>query len=119
MGMKSKTERPNRGDIWLVNLNPAMGHEQAGKRPALVISVDDFNHGPAELVVVLPITSIRKGIPFHIEISPDISGLSKTSYIKCEDIRSVSKERLIKKQGSVSLSVLKEAEDRLEIPLGI
>jgi mRNA interferase MazF len=44
--------------------SPTQGREQAGSRPALVISVDQFNHGPSELVVVLPITSRRKGIPF-------------------------------------------------------
>ena len=44
---------PSRGEIWMVDLNPARGHEQAGYRPCLVVSVDLFNHGPAELVVVL------------------------------------------------------------------
>jgi len=45
------TDKPARGEIWLVDLNPTRGHEQAGKRPALVVSVDLFNFGPAELVV--------------------------------------------------------------------
>ncbi len=44
----------NQGEIWRVNLNPSRGHEQAGIRPALIVSVDMFNHGPAGLVVVLP-----------------------------------------------------------------
>jgi hypothetical protein len=38
---------PCRGEIWRVNLNPSRGHEQAGIRPALIVSVDMFNHGPA------------------------------------------------------------------------
>ena len=61
---------PSRGDIWLVNLNPAPGHEQAGVRPALIVSVDPFNHGAAGLVVPLPLTSVEKGIPFHVAVAP-------------------------------------------------
>ena len=51
------TQLPSRGEIWMVDLNSARGHEQAGVRPALVVSVDTFNHGPAGLAVVLPVTS--------------------------------------------------------------
>ena len=51
------TQLPSRGEIWMVDLNPTRGHEQAGVRPALVVSVDTFNHGPAGLAVVLPVTS--------------------------------------------------------------
>ena len=43
-----------------INLDPTIGREQAGTRPALVFSIDKFNHGPAELVIVLPITSKNK-----------------------------------------------------------
>ena len=49
--------KPSRGEIWFLNLDPTRDHEQAGSRPALVISVDTFNHGPADLVVILPVTS--------------------------------------------------------------
>jgi mRNA interferase MazF len=47
---------PNRGEIWLADLNPTRGHEQAGARPVLIISTDPFNYGPAGLVFVLPLT---------------------------------------------------------------
>jgi mRNA interferase MazF len=45
---------PSRGEIWLVNLSPTRGHEQAGKRPGLVVSVDLFNHFLASLFITLP-----------------------------------------------------------------
>ncbi len=61
---------PSRGEVWLVDLHPTRGHEQAGIRPGLVVSVDPFNHGPAGLVVFLPLTSIATRIPFHVEIPP-------------------------------------------------
>ncbi len=111
--------KPGRGEIWSVELNPAKGHEQAGKRPCLVMSVDLFNHGPAGLVVVLPITTKNKGIPFHVEIMPPEGGLKETSYIKCEDVRSLSMERLIDRWGTVSSEKIAMAEDRLRILMGL
>ena len=102
-----------------MTLNPTRGRAQAGTRPALVVSVDLFNHGPADLVVVLPITSKAKGIPFHIRIDPPEGGLPQASFIKCEDIRCVSKERLLKRCGAVSGDAVADVEDRLRILLGL
>lgn len=110
---------PSRGEIWLVDLNPVRGHEQAGIRPGLVISVDTFNYGPAGLVVVIPITTKEKGIPFHVEISPPEGGVEHKSFIKCEDVRSVAKERLVKCLGRVRRATLAGVEDRLRILLGL
>ena len=108
-----------RGEIWLADLNPSRGHEQSGKRPCLVISVNMFNQGAAGLVVVLPITSKDKGIPFHVEIEPNDGGLRVKSFIKCEDVRSISVERLDKCWGSVSSEILTAVEDRLRILMGL
>ena len=88
-------------------------------RPALVISVDIFNHGAAELVVAIPITSMAKGIPLHIQVDPPEGGLSMTSYVKCEDVRSISTSRLAKKLGTVTPSTIDAVEDRLRILLGL
>ncbi len=108
---------PSRGEIWMVDLNPARGHEQAGYRPCLVVSVDLFNQGPAELVVVLPITSREKKIPFHIPVEPEDSGLKLKSYVKCEEVRPISKDRLAEQRGTVSPGVMALVEDRLRILL--
>ena len=112
-------ERRSLGEIWLVDLNPTRGREQAGNRPGLVVSVDLFNHGPADLVVILPITSKARNIPFHVGIDPPEGGLSQTSYIKCEDVRSVSKERLVRRLGVVTRETLTAVEDRLRILLNL
>ena len=111
--------QPSRGEIWLVNLNPTRGHEQAGIRPGLVVSVDLFNHGPAGLVVLLPLTTQDKGIPFHVEVNPPEGGLSAKSFIKCEDIRSVAKERLSRQLGTVSSATMVAVEDRMQILLDL
>ena len=110
---------PSRGEIWLADLNPIRGHEQAGTRPCLVISVDLFNQSPAELVIVLPISTKGKGIRTHVRIEPPEAGIKEASYIKCEDIRSISTERLITRWGTVSSSTMAAVEDRLSILMGL
>lgn len=106
---------PLRGEVWYVDLNPTRGHEQQGSRPALVVSTDRFNKGPAELVVVVPITGTERGVPLHVPIEPPEGGVKKRSFAKCEDVRSVSKERLTKRWGQVSRSTMATVEDRLRI----
>lgn len=117
--MGESAVRPSRGQIWLVDLSPAVGHEQAGKRPALIVSVDLFNHGPADLVVLVPITTKAKGVPLHVELSPQETGLTYLSYAKCEDVRSVSIERLYRPLGVVGIGTMELVEDRLRILLGL
>ncbi len=109
----------SRGEVWLIDLNPVRGHEQAGKRPCLVISVNLFNQGSSGLAIVLPITSKNKGIPFHVEVNPPQAGLKMQSFIKCEDVRSISIERFDKKFGAVSEEILVAVEERLRILMNL
>jgi mRNA interferase MazF len=113
------TLQPSRGDVWIVGFDPTLGREQTGTRPALVLSVDKFNHGPAGMVVVLPITSKNKLQPLHVPVMPPEGGLTLPSFIKCEDIRSVSKQRLNQFCGTVSTHTLSEVEARLRILLNL
>lgn len=110
---------PSRGEVWLVDLNPTKGHEQAGKRPGLIVSTDLFNHGPAGLVVMIPISIAAKGIPFHVAVNPPEGGLKQKSFVKCEDVRSVAKERLLHRYGTVSLHTMAAVDDRLGILLNL
>jgi len=110
---------PSRGEVWEVDLSPTRGHEQAGRRPALVVSTDRFNHGPAGLVVVLPMTTRGKGIPLHVEVDPSEGGVREASFVKPEDIRSVAAERLGARWGAVSPRTLAEVERRLRVLLDL
>jgi len=85
----------------------------------LVVSVDPFNHGPAELITVVPMTTRFKGIPFHVRVDPPEGGLDERSFIKCEDVRTISTQRLLYHRGSVSAQTLSQVEDRLKILLGL
>jgi mRNA interferase MazF len=111
--------RVARGDVWLVDLSPTRGREQAGRRPGLVVSVDLFNQGPADLVVVIPLTTKDKGIPLHVAVNPPEGGVRVTSFAKCEDVRSIAKERLSARWGTVAPATLAAVEDRLRILLGL
>jgi mRNA interferase MazF len=111
--------KPSRGEVWFLNLDPTRDREQAGSRPALVISVDAFNHGPADLVVVLPVTSKAKGIPFHVALAPAEGDIRQPSFIKCEDVRSVSRSRLRERWGMAAPDTMAAVEDRLRILMGL
>jgi mRNA interferase MazF len=108
---------PSRKDVWLVDLEPVRGHEQGRTRPCVVVSDDLFNHGPAGLVVVVPLTTRDRGIPLHVRVDPPDGGLQQPSFIKCEDVRSISVERLLSQWGAISDPVMREVEDRLRILL--
>ena len=108
---------PARGDIWLAHLNPTRVHEQAGRRPVLIVSEDLLNQGPAGLVIALPVTSTMRPIPTHVPVKPPEGGLRSHSAILCEAVRSISTERLVARWGAVSPRTMGEVEDRLRILL--
>ena len=109
----------SRGEVWLANLSPTKGHETRGTRPCLIVSVDPFNRGPAGLVVVLPITTREKGIQLHVAVNPPEGGLEKRSFVKCEEPRSISKDRLTRRLGELDAPTMEEVDDRLRIVLGL
>ena len=62
------------------------------------------------MVIVLPLTSKFKGIRSHVRIDPPAGGLKVTSYVKCEDVRSVAKERLSRRWGHVTPGTMRQVE---------
>jgi mRNA interferase MazF len=108
---------PLRGEVWTCDFDPTRGHEQGMKRLALVVSTNAFNKGPADLVIVLPLTSTARGIPTHVKVSKPEGGVKNDSYILCEHVRSVSKARLTKRWGAVSPSTMAEVGMRIRILL--
>lgn len=110
---------PARGEIWLADLDPTRGQEQAGRRPCLIVSVDLFNAGPADLVIVIPISSRAKGVPTHVPVMPPEGGLKTPSFIRCEDVRSIAKERLGLRWGAVSQHTMAAVDRVLRILLAL
>ena len=98
--------RARRGEIWLVDFGDPVGREGGYVRPAVVVSSDMLNAGPGGVIVVVPVTTSRRSLPLHVEIEPGESGLDEISYAKCEDIRSVATERVLRPFGVVPSAVL-------------
>jgi len=114
-----KPSSASRGDIWLVNLDPTRGHEQAGVRPAVIVSVDAFNGGPGELVIVIPITTKERRVPFEVALKPNESGLERRSFARTEAVRSIAKMRLIRRIGAAPDVAMRYIEERLRILLDL
>jgi mRNA interferase MazF len=111
---------PMRGDVWYADLGQPVGHEQGGTRPAVIISHDGLNRGKGQLVIALPLTTKEKrGLPYHVRIDPPEAGLKKPGFIKCEDIRSISTDRLLRRVGAVSRTTMAQIETRVRRLLGL
>ena len=82
---QSKPYIPKKGDLIFLTFDPQAGHEQKGRRPALVVSESLFNQHTG-LAMVCPITNTQRKSPFHVAVAED-SGL--TGYIMVEQLKSV------------------------------
>ena len=76
---------PEKGDFITLSFDPQSGHEQRGRRPALVISNFLFNKATG-LAIVCPITNTNRNIPFHLPVP---SGSSLTGFVMAEQVKSV------------------------------
>ena len=107
-----------RGDIWLVNFNPAQGSEQRGIRPALIIQ-NDVGNEVSPVTIVAAISSVTKTYPINVEIKPSESGLEKDSVVKLNQIRTIDKKRLIKRLGRLDSFKMKAVNSALMLSLGL
>jgi mRNA interferase MazF len=109
-----------RGDVFLVDLNPVVGAEQAGIRPALVIQIDKANAASPHTVIIPFTTRIRQvKLPSHVRIPAGIAGLAEESILLCEQIRVIDKTRLVRKIGSVGEEHLRQIGVAIKVILGL
>ena len=98
-------------EIWYADLNPVVGSEQKGFRPVVIVSGDMLNKH-LKIVIVCPLTSKIKNYKGNIVLAPTVqNGISKQSEIMIFHVRSISKDRLVKKIGSITdeeLTILKQ-----------
>jgi mRNA interferase MazF len=109
---------PRRGEVWWVDFEPVIGHEQDRRRPALVVSVDEFNQLPHGLVWLVPITTRLQAHSFAVEISPPEGGLERRSMALCHQLRTVSADRLERVLGVVPESTSRAVLRRVCLVLG-
>ena len=86
--MVAESRVPDRGDLVWLNFNPQAGHEQAGHRPALVLSPREYNE-QSSVALFAPITSTVKGYPFEVELPPGgrIGGVVLADQVRSLDWR--------------------------------
>jgi len=111
-----------RGEVWDVRYEPVgstVGREQAGTRPALIVSTNEFLRSGRELVHVCPITSTLAPYPSRILVRPPEGGIVKPSAIIAEQVRTFSVERFTRRRGVVSPASMNQVEDVLRVLLGL
>ena len=106
---------PRRGEIWDVNWSPGRGAEQQGTRPALIIQNDRGNASPTyPLTIVASMSRTERELPLHVRIAPTPeNGLTDFTDVKCEQIMTIEKSRLIRRRGSIT----SEEQARVDIAL--
>ncbi len=105
---------PERGDAIWINFNPQAGHEQSGKRPAIVLSPQSYN-GKVGLCLLCPITNKAKGYPFEVLIPENlgVTGVVLSDQTKNLDWRARNAEFIAKLPESVTNEVLKKLKSLL------
>lgn len=106
---------PERGDVVWISLNPQAGHEQAGRRPAVVVSARSYN-GKVGLGLFCPITSRVKGYPFEVALPADlpVSGVVLADQVKSLDWRARRAELAARLPDDVSAEVVGKLATLLE-----
>ncbi len=110
-----------RGGLYWVNWSPGRGSEQAGVRPALVVQTDPANRSKSyPNTIVLAVSTVGRGIYTHVALdpSPD-NGLAKLSYVKCEQLLTISKSRLQGRLGQLSDAEMAQVTEALRLVLGM
>jgi mRNA interferase MazF len=118
----TKLDEPiQRGDLYWVDWSPGRGSEQIGTRPALVVQNDAANANTRyPNTVVVTISTKGHPVPSHVEIQPSVlNGLREPSFLKCEQLLTVSKQRLSSKIGCIAEIDLDRVATALRITLAL
>jgi mRNA interferase MazF len=112
---------PRRGDIWDVDWSPGRGAEQQGIRPALVIQNDRGNASLSyPLTIVASMSRTERELPLHVRILPTSeNGLTDNTDVKCEQIMTIEKSRLVRRRGNITPEELARVDAALKLSLNV
>lgn len=100
-----------RGEVWLANLNPTRGSEQAGTRPVIIFQNDAINQFTTTLLTIPLTTNLRRAaLPSCVKVGKGEGGLKSDSVVLCHQLRVLDKTRLQRKLGSISQQTIDEIE---------
>ena len=109
-----------KGDLFFADLSPVVGSEQGGVRPVLVVQNDVGNkYSPTIIVAAVTSQTSKAKLPTHVELQATQGGLSKNSVVLLEQLRTIDKQRLKERIGSLSDSQLPVVDEALGVSLGI
>ena len=109
-----------RGDIVLVNLSPTIGSEQGKTRPALIIQNNLGNeYSPTTIVAPLTSKEFSKEFPTNISLPKRTSGLTKDSTILLNQIRTIDKQRIVKKLTTLNYEIMEKVDLAIKISLDL
>ena len=109
-----------RGEIYLVNFDPTIGSEIKKTRPALIIQNDVSNqHSPITIVAAITSKYDEKLYPTEVLIAKNEGGLTQDSVVLLNQIRSIDKQRLVKRIGKIEDTTLKKIDSAIKISLGL
>jgi mRNA interferase MazF len=103
-----------RGDVFLVNLEPVLGSEIGKTRPAVILQNDLANRSSPTVTVVPLSSNLGRIFPFQVRIPAGEGGLERDSKVLCEQIRTLSKGRLLQRLGSLPPERLEEIRVALD-----
>ena len=112
----------HRSEIYFIELNPAIGKEQRGKRPVLILSIDDINQLPLVVTVVVGTkgTNISRDYPTNVRVSPEESNLPVETVFLCFQVRSLDASRFPEQPaGQLSEQKMQEVESAVRYCLGL
>ena len=117
----SPSPSPRRGEIWDVNWSPGRGAEQQGVRPALIIQNDRGNASLSyPLTIVASMSRTERELPLHVRIIPsEENGLTDATDVKCEQVMTIEKSRLIRRRGCISMDELSRVDIALKLSLNL
>jgi len=112
---------PRRGEIWDVNWSPGRGAEQQGTRPALIIQNDRGNASSSyPLTIVASMSRTERELPLHVRIIPNAeNGLADNTDVKCEQVMTIEKSRLIRRRGYINAEELARVDMALKLSLNL
>ena len=111
---------PRRGEVVRVRLDPVEGAEQAGERPALVISPDIVNqHSPVILVAAITSRKTEHVYPFEALLLPPEGGLASRSKVLLMQLRSIDRGRIVGSYGALSPQAMGRVDAALRIAVGL
>ena len=109
-----------RGDIYYADLSPVIGSEQGGVRPVLIVQNDVGNrYSPTVIAAAITSQHEKAKMPTHINLNAECCGLAKDSVVLLEQVRTIDKQRLKEKMGTIDQGSMNRVDKALSVSFGL